>query len=112
VVLIDAVQRGGRPGDVSVIEPDFAGEPEAGLHTHDMNPLRVVQLLRATGATLPRILLVGCEPETFGTDEGHMGLSEAVAAAVPEALRLIQAVLHDLLESAAVPPGKREDDDS
>jgi hydrogenase maturation protease len=38
-------------------------------------------------------LLVGCEPLTLGPEEGKMGLSEPVAAAVEEAGKLIESLM-------------------
>ncbi len=39
------------------------------------------------------IYLLGCEPEDCGGEEGRMGLSPAVANAIPEALHLIDRLL-------------------
>jgi hydrogenase maturation protease len=48
---------------------------------------------------LKRVLLVGCEPETLGGEDGQMGLSAAVQAAVAEAVtvveRLVQTILNE-----------------
>ena len=48
------------------------------------------------GAQLKRLLLVGCEPATLGPEEGQMGLSDRVAAAVDDAaertLALVAAI--------------------
>jgi hydrogenase maturation protease len=97
VILIDVIQRGGAPGELYVIEPDLEalrGDGEVGAaDTHAMHPVRVLRLLRENGARLPCLLLVGCEPATFGPDEGHMGLSEPVRAAVPEAVAMILSLL-------------------
>jgi hydrogenase maturation protease len=64
-----------------------------------MNPLNVLRM--ATGMSvnrLPRILLVGCEPATFGGDEGAMGLSEPLEAALDQAVRMIEKVVERLLQ--------------
>jgi hypothetical protein len=46
------------------------------------------------GAELRNIVLVGCEPETFGVpDEGHLGLSPQVAAAVEEAVGVVESLI-------------------
>ena len=47
-----------------------------------MNPVNVLRMATAMKAPLKRVLLVGCEPATFGGEEGQMGLSPAVEAAV------------------------------
>jgi hydrogenase maturation protease len=97
VILLDVVQRGGAPGALSVIEPDVQSpHTDAGdklLDTHAMHPLRVLRLIQAMGGNLPRVLLVGCEPATFGPEEGRIGLSEPVAAAVPDAVALVHSLL-------------------
>jgi hydrogenase maturation protease len=97
LILLDVTQRGGVPGALYVIEPDVETLPadsvEAAMDTHAMHPLRVLRMIQAAGGNLPRIWLVGCEPATFGPEEGLMGLSEPVEAAVPEAIALVQSLL-------------------
>jgi hydrogenase maturation protease len=64
-----------------------------------MNPMKVIAMVKSMGGELKRILLVGCEPETFGTEnEGKMGLSEPVRAAAVEAVALIEQLLSDILD--------------
>jgi hydrogenase maturation protease len=108
VVLVDATARGGAPGTLYLIEPgepgavDPAGDPAVApdaalLDGHRMTPDSVLALLgtlcAGTGGTAPgRMLVVGCEPATV--EEG-MGLSEPVAGAVPEAVRLILSLTGD-----------------
>jgi hydrogenase maturation protease len=97
VILLDVTQRDGVPGALYLIEPNLenlhADATDEMMDTHAMNPLRVLRLIQATGGKLPRVLLVGCEPGTFGPEEGQMGLSEPVAAAVPEAVALVHSLL-------------------
>jgi Ni,Fe-hydrogenase maturation factor len=64
-----------------------------GMDTHALHPLRVLRMIQAAGANLLRIWLVGCEPATFNPEEGRMGLSEPVKAAVPEAIALVHSLL-------------------
>jgi hydrogenase maturation protease len=94
-IVIDAVSRGGEPGTIYVLEPDLdALEVEgAVIDAHTMDPMRVLALARSMGAELKRIRIVGCEPETFGGDEGQLGLSPSVAAAVEEAIRVIETMI-------------------
>lgn len=106
-VLLDATARGGSPGTLYLIEPGAPGEQGAGqdaeegepghalLDGHRMSPDAVLALLgtlcAGTGSTPPRrTLVVGCEPACV--EEG-IGLSAAVAAAVPEAVRLVLSLL-------------------
>ena len=91
LVLVDAVSRGSDPGTLYILEHDLDAprEPGAALDAHGMDPAAVLDLLdglaRAMGLSRPvgRVLVVGCEPERM--HEG-MGLSPAVAAAVPKAV--------------------------
>ncbi|MBV7700137.1 hydrogenase maturation protease [Streptomyces sp. TRM70350] len=95
LVLLDATARGGKPGTLYVIdaaEPGSRRPPEGvSLDGHRMSPDAVLALLdtlcAGTGAAPPRrTLVVGCEPATVG--EG-IGLSPPVAAALPEAVRMV-----------------------
>ncbi|MFE7515951.1 hydrogenase maturation protease [Streptomyces sp. NPDC057540] len=94
LVLVDVTARGGAPGTLYLIDASAVGDrgPEpAPLDGHRMTPDAVLALLdtlcAGTGAAPPRrILVVGCEPACL--DEG-IGLSPPVAAAVPEAVRMV-----------------------
>ncbi|MFD1659230.1 hydrogenase maturation protease [Streptomyces caeni] len=98
LVLVDATARGGDPGMLYVIEHDGPGgnDPHgAPLDGHRMTPDAVLALLgtlsAGTGGRPPRrTLVVGCEPAAV--EEG-VGLSPAVADAVPKAVRLIEEML-------------------
>jgi hydrogenase maturation protease len=102
-VLIDTAQRGVPPGTVSVIEPD---QPESDpssedlmLSPHDLDPAKVLRLVAALGGACKRVLLVACEPLTFGGDEGVMGLSEPVAAAVDVAVKTVEDLVEELIKA-------------
>lgn len=98
LVLVDAAARGGAPGTLYLIEPDGApvAPGAAVLDGHHMSPDAVLALLgtlcAGTGSAPPRrTLVVGCEPAS--TEEG-MGLSGPVAAAVPQAVRMLLDLIH------------------
>lgn len=100
-ILVDAYPHGQAPGTVSLIEPDLdkLGEPEqVVVETHGMNPLNVLRMATAMNGSLKKVLLIGCEPATFGGEEGQMGLSEPVEAAVEEALEMVSAVVDKILQ--------------
>lgn len=104
-VLVDAVKRGGEPGTLYVIEPEWpAGDEEPDhedllIAPHDLDPAKVLRLVRALGGHCDRLVLVGCEPLTFGDEEeGAMGLSPPVAAAVDEAVAAVETLIRELLE--------------
>ncbi len=98
-IFIDATPRGLSPGTVSLIEPDinFLDNPsDEVVNAHSMNPLRVLQLLRSLGGQPGKLYLVGCEPSVLETDDGAMGLSAPVQGAIPQAIQMIEELLHDL----------------
>lgn len=101
VILVDAYPHGQPPGTVYVVEPDMEAlsqeSGESAVDTHGMNPVRVLQLAISMGIQPKRILLVGCEPEYLGGDEGHMGLSPAVESAVGEAAIKVESLVNQIL---------------
>jgi hydrogenase maturation protease len=100
-ILVDAYPHGQPPGTVSLVEPDLSklDEPQQGMvEAHGMDPLNVLRMASAMNGGLKKILLVGCEPATFGGEEGRMGLSETVEAAVDEAARLVASVVDRILQ--------------
>jgi hydrogenase maturation protease len=102
-ILVDACQRGGEPGELYLIEPETSElDGSVAMDAHTMNPTAVLRMVKSLGGTPGRILIVGCEPAELGSDEeGQMGLSDAIQAAVPEAIRMIEDVIAiTLLEKA------------
>lgn len=96
VILADAVSRGEKPGTVYTIEPELAEIDTApNLDAHTMNPVSVLQLVRALGGEPSRVLVVGCEPMRLEPDEtsGEIGLSAPVLRAVNVAVEVIEELL-------------------
>jgi hydrogenase maturation protease len=100
VVLLDAVPRGRAPGTLYVIEPELGDDDPIGSpDAHGMDPVRVLALARALGGPLPRVLVLGCEPQTRMTgdeDEIVAALTEPVRAALDEAERMARSLLEEL----------------
>jgi hydrogenase maturation protease len=101
-ILVDACPRGEPAGTLYVIEPDLndvgdAEEQQGAVEAHSMNPLNVLRLAHSMGGPLKRVLLVGCEPGTLGPEEGQMGLSDSVEAAVDEAVKLVESLVAKIL---------------
>jgi hydrogenase maturation protease len=101
-ILVDAYPGEGEPGKLFVVEPDLddlnsAGAAQGFIEPHAMNPLSVLRMAKSMGGELKRVLLVGCVPATLGPEEGQMGLSEPVAAAVDEAVRLVGSLVTRIL---------------
>jgi hydrogenase maturation protease len=98
VLLLDATPRGRAPGTLYVIEPDLA-DLAPGVDAHGMDPVMVLGLAQALGGPLPRVLVVGCEPQTVmrGDEEDVVAaISEPVRAALDEGVRLVESLLEDL----------------
>lgn len=103
VILVDACPQGKTPGTVFVIQPDLTedGSQEAPIvEAHAMNPNNVIRLAKAMDAPLQRLLLVGCEPETLGGPDGHMGLSAQVEAVLDKAVDVIEKVVSRILDGS------------
>jgi hydrogenase maturation protease len=101
-ILLDACPHGEAPGTLYVIEPDLKilddpDSPQAVIEAHAMNPVSVLRMAQAMNIELKNVLLVGCEPETLGGEEGQMGLSAAVEAAVEQAVQLVESLIDKLL---------------
>lgn len=93
-ILIDACPHGQEPGTVSVIEPKLdAQTAPAMLDAHTMNPVHVLRLARDMGPLPKKILLIACEPASLGGDEGEIGLSAEVKAAVDQAAQKVEALI-------------------
>jgi hydrogenase maturation protease len=102
-ILVDACPHGEAPGTLYVIEPDLRelddpSAPQAVIEAHAMNPVNVLRMARAMNIEVKNVLLVGCEPETLGGEEGQMGLSATVESAVDDAVKLVETLIGKVLE--------------
>ncbi|MCI0701828.1 MAG: hydrogenase maturation protease [Planctomycetia bacterium] len=99
LILIDAINRDTEPGTLHVLEltPEEWKIPPATMQTHGVDLPNAFYLLKSLGGTFPRLYLVGCEPAELGPeDEGVMGLSEPVQAAIAEAITLVESLVAEL----------------
>jgi hydrogenase maturation protease len=97
LIVVDAVSRGEPPGTLFVIEPALEAVTQT-ADPHGMSLPSVFAGVRALGGTLPRVLIVGCEPADLGET---MGLSAPVAEAVGPAVALVRELLERELPSTA-----------
>ena len=109
-ILVDACPHGEAPGTLYVIEPDLEAldGPDAApatVEAHAMNPMNVLRMAKAMNIEIKNVLLVGCEPETLGGEEGQMGLSAPVEAAVDEAVKLVASLVNRILNGNGPDPG-------
>lgn len=102
VILVDAIAHGGAPGSLYLLEakndPDADRARPEDFNPHAMSPAQVLALARSLGTVTAPLYIVGCEPQDFGSElEGRMGLSAAVAAAVPESVRMVLHLIEQLM---------------
>ncbi len=90
LVVLDAVERGGAPGTMYVLEPERA-DPAAWSQearrdffadTHYAEPSRALALAEAVGALPPRVLVVGCQIRVESIEDFLQELTPTVARAV------------------------------
>jgi hydrogenase maturation protease len=109
VILVDAIRRGGQPGSLSLLQPADALTAQPSIDPHNMDPARVLATARSLGKVGAEIYILGCEPRDFGDPsiddpgsapgDGRMGLSPPVAAAIPEAVSMIQSLVEKCVQA-------------
>jgi hydrogenase maturation protease len=111
-ILVDATPQGSAPGTIYLIEPDLKKLdelPDEAVNAHSMNPVRVLQLVRSLGGKPGWLRVVGCDPAVLETEEGAMGLTEKVQAAVAPAIEMIETLIRKILEEAGNPVASRSE---
>jgi len=103
-ILVDITSRGEPPGTLYLIELDQEkiGQLEATVPDgHSLDPVAVLRLVQSLGGQVATLYLVACEPAVLETEDGQIGLSEPVQAAVPEAIQMIRRLISKLSVSPA-----------
>jgi hydrogenase maturation protease len=98
-ILVDITARGEPPGTVYLIEldPEKIGDSEGMVPDgHSLDPVAVLRMTQSLGGQIEKLYLVACEPAVLETEDGRIGLSEPVQAAVPEAVRTIHRLVDKL----------------
>ncbi len=98
LVLVDAIPGDGEPGEITVMAVGPEDLPGGEFDAHGMDPVSVLSSLTALGGSLPPTFVVGCVPATV---EEHMGLSEPVGAAVPEAASAVIRLIGERIRATA-----------
>ncbi len=100
LIVADAIDRGGAPGTVYLIEPEIPRPPDpSNLHSsladaHYTEPSEVLVLAKALGVLPRKVFIIGCQPH--GYDELGADLSPPVKAAVGVAVTRIRALIESL----------------
>ena len=91
-VLVDAAQRGCRPGTITVleVEPAEVAASAPVMDAHDLTPDAIFAMLTSMGGHPGRSLVVACEPADLSAG---IGLSDQVRAALPHAVSAVAEIL-------------------
>lgn len=94
VILVDALSRGGMPGDIFLLEPDWRELDEnTPMDAHELTPLHALAMGKRLGAKYKQVFVVGCEPLSLAE---QIGLSEVVQRSIPTAISMIDALAQKL----------------
>lgn len=110
LIIADALERGGPPGTLYIIEPDVPDLDEKHSHhlsralidAHYSDPSKVLILAKALSVLPRKIFLIGCEPA--GYDELGADLSAPVRRAVEMALTKIDSLIADVSNQIRAAP--------
>lgn len=94
LILVDAVRRGGSPGELHLLEPVLPDLSTLDVHqrrdhfadSHYATPMRALSLIDAVGVLPETILIIGCEVGPI--EDLRIGLSDPVSDAVDRAADL------------------------
>jgi hydrogenase maturation protease len=100
IVLVDAATLGQKPGTLYLIEPDLkqvSALDQQTVDAHALNLISILQMAQSFGHISAQLFVVGCEPAVLEIEDGRLGLSRVVQAAVPDAIEMIDALASQLL---------------
>ena len=100
ILIADAVDFGGAPGDLRILEPEVLGS--AGVSTHGLSLRMTADFLKAR--TLARLAVLAIQP-------AEIGPGSELSPAVSEAVRMLEATLSAALHDQAGDPQPRQDGD-
>jgi hydrogenase maturation protease len=103
LIIVDALDRGGEPGQVYVLEPDLQSlgnknTNDALVDLHQADPEAVLRLARSLHVLPKQVWIVGCQ--AVGCDDLGAPLSEPVARALPVAAERVQKIVGTLLANS------------
>jgi hydrogenase maturation protease len=92
VILVDTIKVGAKAGSVFVLEPKMNGGQNEEM-SHDLTPVKAMQLAQSLNAKPKKMLLVACEPVNL---EFNDEMSEAVKKAVGKAVLKVLEIVNDV----------------
>ena len=108
LAILDAYKNDRTPGEICLLEPVLPDLSEMDAHerrdyfadTHYATPFRALSFLDHVGDLPGTVRIIGCEPEEV--DALRIGLSAAVAAAVPGAVSLVLEWINEYISASAI----------
>lgn len=105
LIILDAVDRGGEPGTVYLLETQVPQTEELSTESkqgfvadmHYTVPSKALTLAQALDVLPPQVYILGCQPKDCGLG---MDLSEPVEAGVAEAVRCLRSLTVQLTNGA------------
>jgi hydrogenase maturation protease len=96
LVILDALERGGAPGEVFVTEPDLAAIRRNGgaVDLHEAKPVEVLRMAAAMGTLPGRVFVVGAQIRSC--DELTNELSPEVLGAIPAIVERVERIVETL----------------
>ena len=90
-IIVDAVDYGGRPGEIRIFEPDDVDTTKAvGVSLHDADILKIIRLAKEMGKCPERLFIAAIQPASVSLT---MELSPAVKKKLPALANEILKIL-------------------
>ena len=109
LILFDAFDRGGAPGDLWLLEPELPKAEEMThrerrdffADVHYATPVRALTLAQSVGALPSMVRIIGCQPGEL--DSFDTAMNDEVSAAVPAAVDMAIDVMSHFLGARGYP---------
>lgn len=92
VILVDTIKVGAEVGSVFVLEPKINSTKNEDL-SHDLTPVKALQIAQSLNAKPKKMLLIGCEPVNL---EFNDEMSETVKNSVGKAVVKVLEIVNDV----------------
>jgi hydrogenase maturation protease len=90
VIIIDALDMGGRPGEIYVVEPYIEDLEERNINPHTIDIRLLTNIVNKLGKKPEEIFIVGCQPKDINF---KIGLSETVEKSIDEIINIIKKLI-------------------
>lgn len=99
LILLDASQRGEKPGTLYIIEPnekEISPDLQQGgpIDPHGADPVTVLRFVKSVGSWPGKVFIVACEPENV--EDYAIGLSAPVSASIDKAVEMVEGLINEI----------------